>query len=61
MNAAAVVISGDTYIKKNNVSGQFLSEESEVEIVYENRQQNYLFPYLKGKICFILYSLFPTS
>ena len=50
MNAAAVVISGDTYINKNVLSGQYNSQEGEVEIVYQNIQQKTLFPFLKGTI-----------
>ena len=50
VNAAAVVISGDTYINKNVLSGQYNSQEGEVEIVYQNIQQKTLFPFLKGTI-----------
>ena len=50
VNAAAVVISGDTYINKNVSSGPYNSKESEVVIVYKNIQQKPLFPFLKGKI-----------
>ena len=50
VNAAAVVISGDTYINKNMLSGQYNSQESEVEIVHKNIHQKPLFPFLKGNI-----------
>ena len=51
VNAAAVVISGDTYINSNNIlHGETNLEELEVQRFCKNGYQKFLFPHLKGKI-----------
>ena len=50
VNAAAVVISGDTYINSNILHGETNLEEFEVERFRKNGYQKFLFPHLKGKI-----------
>ena len=50
MNAAALAISGDTYINNNILYGETTLEEIDVETFRKNGQRNFLFPRLKGKI-----------
>ena len=50
VNAAALAISGDTYIDNNILYGETTVEEIEVETFRKNGYRNFLFPRLKGKI-----------
>ena len=50
VNAAALVISGDTYINNNILYRETTLEEIKVETFRRNGHQKFLFPRLKGKI-----------